>query len=76
MQTAMEHFRKEREKRVFELGMEDFLRQWAPDDPYERAQFEAQLFSLVRQIYCDAQEPILEQLGKVASFAPLVFPKG
>jgi hypothetical protein len=70
-----EKFRKDREKRMYELQMESFVRQWAPDDPYEHAQFDAQLFSLVRQIYCDAQAPVLEQLGKVASYAPLALPK-
>lgn len=72
---TMEQHRKDREKRLFELGMEDFFRQWAPTDPYERSQFDAQLFSLVRQIYRDAQEPVLEQLGKIGMYAPLIFPK-
>jgi hypothetical protein len=59
---------KEREKRVFELSMESFLRAWAPNDPCERAQFDTQLFSLVRQIYQDAQEPVLKQLGEIGKY--------
>ncbi len=64
----------EREKCDFELSMESFCRQWAPNDPYERAQFDAQLFSLVRQIYRDAQEPLIEHLGKMSTYATLTLP--
>lgn len=60
-----------RAKRVFELSMEAFLRAWAPSDSYERSQFEAQLFSLVRQIYRDAQEPVLKQLGEIGKYVTL-----
>ncbi len=63
---------KEREKRVFELSMESFLRAWAPNDPCKRSQFDAQLFSLVRQIYQDAQEPVLKQLGEIGKYVTLV----
>jgi hypothetical protein len=69
---GLEQSRKEREKRAFELEMEVFFGRWAPEGPYERAQFEAQLFSLVRQIYRDAQEPLLEQLGKISSHVAML----
>ena len=63
--------KREHDRKQFEYQMEDFIKRWAPDDRYERSQFDAQLISLVRQIYADAQQPVLDQLGKVAMFSPL-----
>jgi hypothetical protein len=62
----------EREKRRFELMMEAFFKEWAPQDGFDRDRFDRELFSLVRQIYHDAQVPVLEQLGKIASH--MLFP--
>lgn len=70
--TAIE----ERDKRIFEMRVEEFYKRWAPEDPHERSQFEGALFSIVRQIYTDAQAPLLEQLTKIAMAAPFIgFPK-
>ena len=70
MSTALEAGMKAREdehrKRAFEYCIESFLNQWKPDDRYEASQFEAQLHSLIRQVYTDAQAPIMEQFTKLA----------
>ena len=75
MQTAIEASIKARQdevrKRCFEYDIESFLNQWAPVDPYERSQFEAQLHSIIRQVYTDAQAPVLEQFSKLAMSIPL-----
>lgn len=79
MQTATEMSKQqdgERRKRAFEYQMESFLNQWKPGDRREASEFEAQLISLVRQIYTDAQAPILEQFTRLAMAAssPLIIP--
>ena len=76
MTTATEAIKadaSERRKRTFEYQIEGFLNQWKPQDRYEASQFEAQLISLVRQIYADAQEPVLDHLTKIAMAMPLPF---
>ena len=70
-----EQDKQDRERRLFEYMIEAFVQAWAPQDRYERSQFDTQLHSLVRQIYADAQQPVLEQLGKIGMYSPLpVFP--
>jgi hypothetical protein len=63
--------REERDRYMFERMAESFFNTWAPEDRYERSKFDAQFYSLVRQIYRDAQEPTLKQLVNLASSAPL-----
>jgi hypothetical protein len=70
---------KKRNTAIFEQQVEDFFRRFAPEDRSERVQFELSLFSLVRQIYADAQEPLLKQLtatiGAMATVqTPVIFP--
>ena len=60
-----------RRKMAFEYQIESFLNQWKPQDRYEASQFEAQLNSLVRQIYVDAQQPILDRFTKLAMSVPM-----
>lgn len=67
---AIQQSSQERQRRVFELQIESFLNQWAPDDRYERSQFESQFHSLVRQIYMEAQQPLLDQINKIAMAIP------
>lgn len=74
MVSALEAMQKDaKEKmdaRVFELQMEQFWKNWAPDDKYEAACFHAELMSLIRRVYIDAQEPIHKQLAVVYSAMP------
>ena len=67
MTTKLEYI-----KRDFEYQMESFLNQWKPTDRFEASQFEAQLFSLVRQIYADAQAPILKQFDHLIMSMPIL----
>lgn len=62
---------QERNARTFELMMEQFIRKWSPQDCRQGADFQAQLHSLVRQIYRDAQEPVLDRLTAVIGAAPM-----
>lgn len=59
-----------REARIFELQMEQFWKNWAPDDKYEAARFQAELSSLVRQIYREAQDPLLKQMMALMATMP------
>lgn len=45
--------------------IENFTRQWAPSNRDEAACFSADLFSLVRTIYIDAQEPGHRHVQKI-----------
>lgn len=62
-----------RQRAMFEHMIEDFIKRWKPSEPYDQHQFEAQLFSIVRQIYRDAQQPVLDQLTKIAMSVPMPF---
>ena len=71
-------FSEARNQRIFEAMMEAFFKRWAPDDKYEMAQFHAELASLIRRVYIDAQEPLTKQLTAVLStmpMTPMVVPK-
>jgi hypothetical protein len=59
-------------KMVFEYQIESFLNQWKPQDRYEASQFESQLISLIRQVYTDAQEPIMAHFTKVVMALPVM----
>lgn len=55
-----------------------FAKNWAPEDRDDRTEFETDLFSLVRQIYRDAQEPLVKQMAAAMAlvpFPPLPIPK-
>lgn len=74
MQTATEAIKNREDanrRMAFEYQIEQFLNQWKPQDRYEASQFEAQLHSLVRQIYTDAQAPILDRFTKLAMSIPM-----
>lgn len=62
MSSLIERPQQEREIRIFEQRLEQFFKDWAPEDRYEASQFHSQLHSLVRSIYHDAQEPVFKQL--------------
>ena len=75
MQTATEAMlkcnEKERQAQIFEHMIEAFLKRHKPNDRYDAAEFERELFMLVRQIYQDAQAPLLDTITKIAMAAPL-----
>jgi hypothetical protein len=57
----------ERETQVFAAQMEAFLNHYKPDDRREASEFERDLIMLIRQIYRDAQAPLLDQIIKLAT---------
>lgn len=73
MTTATDSIMKGRDehlnKLIFERMMESFIKRWAPDDKYAIAQFDSELHALIRQVYRDAQDPILIHLEKIMSAA-------
>lgn len=73
--TAIDTKRHEEElnRRMFEQMIEQFTKRYRPSDSYDAAEFDSALFSLVRQIYRDAQQPLLDQITKIAMCAP-IFP--
>jgi hypothetical protein len=77
MTTATEFHdaaQKERDARILELRMEKFCKDWAPDDRYEASRFHSELLSIVRQIYAEAQAPLLKYLNAVVAAMPLFPP--
>lgn len=58
---------KLRSQRMFEYAMESFQKRWAPRHINDSAQFQTELFSLVRMIYADAQAPLLDHITKIAT---------
>jgi hypothetical protein len=61
-----------RDDRIFVQCIEHFIRAWGPEDLYDRSEFEAQLHGIVRQIYRDAQEPLLKQLTTMVLALPFI----
>jgi hypothetical protein len=61
----------ERDRLIFEQMMEQFWRRYAPDDKHEASRFAADLHSLVRQIYREAQEPAFKQLDTLIRALPI-----
>ena len=55
---AMEQRTKEVRERRFNVMAQHFFRRWQPDDRDEAAQFSADLFTLVREVYADALQPV------------------
>ena len=66
---------KELNERAFEQRMRQFIETWKPEDRRDASDFEAQLISLVRHIYADAQEPLLKHIGEMCRAMPLILPK-
>ena len=69
--NALSQASSERDAKIFELQMEQFWKRWAPDDKYEAATFHAELSSLIRQVYRDAQEPMLKQWSAALAAMPM-----
>lgn len=73
MMTATEAIQRDdetRQRRMFEDMIEHFTKTYRPQDRYEAAEFDRMLFTLVRQIYRDAQQPLLDQITKMAMAMP------
>jgi hypothetical protein len=60
--SAMAASDKDRKKRLFEYRLDAFLKQYRPDDPHLAHRFECELILLVREVYADAQEPLLKAI--------------
>lgn len=69
--TATEMLRRTddsmKRRHIFEDMAEHFFRNWSPEDPYDKMQFSRDLMMLQRQIYADAQEPLLQYITKTMS---------
>lgn len=67
----IEQSQKDRNQYVFEHRIEDFLKKYAPSDPWLRGEFDRDLLFIVRQIFEEAQAPILKQLTQVINALPM-----
>jgi hypothetical protein len=56
---------------MFERMMESFLKRWEPQHQEDRYAFHVELHSLIRQVYRDAQEPLIDQITKMMSAMPM-----
>jgi hypothetical protein len=63
--------REAKDQMIFEHMMEDFFKVWAPDDKYEMARFHAELSSLIRRVYIDAQAPLAKQITAMMAAMPM-----
>ncbi len=70
MSAIAERDRDATDTMIFERMVEHFIKTWAPEDPRERAEFAAGLQIIVRQVYTDAQRPILDRFTKLAMSMP------
>lgn len=73
MATAVdwEKQKSDREMAIFELRMEQFFKNWAPEERSDCARFHMELVCLVRQIYADAQAPLVKQLTDICATMPI-----
>ena len=73
MTTATEkrinEMQEEREQFMFEGMARRFFERWQPEDRRDAAQFNAEFFTLVRQIHIDAAEPMRKTMTQVLSTA-------
>jgi hypothetical protein len=63
---------KEMNEQAFERRLRSFIETWKPENRIDASDFEAQLVMLVRQIYTDAQAPLMDQITKIISAMPLL----
>ncbi len=59
----------ERDMARFQAMAQRFFKKWSPQDNYDKAEFNADFYSLVRQIYMDAQQPLLDRLAHLSIYA-------
>ncbi len=66
-----------KQKKEFEYMVEGFIKRWRSNDRYDGAQFEAELITIIRQVYTDAQAPLLKHITDIAMrmpFPPMLKP--
>jgi hypothetical protein len=64
---------EDHQRATFEHMVESFSKNYRPVNPNEAYYFDRDFYSLVRQIYRDAQQPLLDQLTKIISVLPPQF---
>jgi hypothetical protein len=67
----IENMQEEMRHRQFEIYAQRFFERWQPKDQIEAQQFSAELFSLVRKIYVDANGPANDMIAKIMQCLPL-----
>jgi hypothetical protein len=68
--TDISKLNRAREAAIFEMQMEAFFKRWAPPDVADAAQFHAQLVSLIRRTYEDAQAPLFKHIETLINALP------
>lgn len=65
-EDSFERAQKEMATARYEHMIRYFLDRYAPDDPRDKHEFEADLFVIVRQVMMDVQEPMMKQMSALA----------
>lgn len=75
MTTAIDTAKRDetRQREMFQFMIESFVKRWAPANIHDAGQFHAEFHAIVRQIYRDAQEPLLSYITELA--IPLPMPR-
>jgi hypothetical protein len=60
-----------KDQMIFEAMTEAFFKRWAPPDDYDKATFHAELSSLIRRVYIDAQEPLAKHITAMMAAMPM-----
>lgn len=79
MNTALmvdhEKRNKELNERMLDARIKAFIANYRPKEGWEQTDFEGDLLMLVRQIYADAQAPLLKQITDMCAAMPVIIPK-
>lgn len=73
---AMEQAEKTMRENMLQFRITDFVKDFAPKDQDENAEFHYRLIDIVRQIYDDASARPHAQMMKLIEAMPLVIPTG
>lgn len=66
---------KEMNERMLDGRIKAFIANYRPKEGWEQTDFEGDLLMLVRQIYADAQAPLLKQITDMCAVMPVQFEK-
>lgn len=69
-----ERRRDELNERMLEARIKAFIANYRPKEGPEQTDFEGDLMMLVRQIYADAQAPLLKNITQMFSVMPMPMP--
>jgi hypothetical protein len=69
--SLQDQHKPELRRRMFEDMIVSFVKTYAPQSRRENAEFHRDLHSLIRQVYADAQEPVMKHLEMIIRSLPM-----